>query len=154
MKLATVARADSIQAAAVADSIAFAALPRWKQRKILAERARVAAAANPQAAAATAPAAADSTAAPAEPVEQGPFGIDAGQFLDEEQAKAMSDALKSKTGLPAQVVTDGEGASATYHVVLGSFPRRSTAEARANALLSKGMVDQAGVMVLPKSAQP
>ena len=155
--LAVVAHADSVAAQARADSIAFAALPKWKQRQILAQKAKAAAAA----AAASAPAAGatptaaaaapESTAAPAQPVEPGPFGIDAGQFIDQAQANTMVETLKAKTGLAAQVVTEGEGDAASYHVVLGHFSSRATAEARATSLLGKGLVDQASVMPLPKT---
>ncbi len=176
--LAQVRQADSLAAVARADSIAFAALPRWQQRKILAERAKLAAAASaaagtppssaPSAGAAataatgTSPAgapaatpatgAAESTAAEAPaPRERGPFGIDAGQFIDEARASQVADALKAKLNMAAQVVTEGEGAGATYHVLLGSFSSRSAAEAKASSLLEKGLVEQGAVVALPKA---
>src|SRR5690349_6313202 len=171
--LAEQARVDSIAAKAHADSVAFAALPKAQQRKILAERAKAAAAASGGSSASTpakpataagataggaavggAPAATGGAAAggaaaggaaaePAPPKEKGPYAIDAGQFLDQAQATTTADALKGTTGLAAQVTTDGEGDAATYHVLLGSYASRAAAEAKASALLSKSLVQQA-----------
>jgi hypothetical protein len=169
--LAQVHMADSLAAVARADSIAFAALPKWKQRQILAEKAKKEAAAKAAVAGATAPKAGATTAAatggaaggaaaagaageaPAEnaaPEEAGPFGIDAGQFLDETKAGEVATDLKGKTGLAAAVVPMGEGDDTSYHVVLGSYPHRGAAESKANSLLSKGMLNEASVVALPK----
>jgi hypothetical protein len=172
--MAQARQADSLKAVAHADSIAFAKLPKWKQKQILAEKAKKAgggaAAAAPsapakpaggQAATGASTAAggaasggaapgggAPATAAePATPKEVGPFGIDAGQFLDETRANQVADELKTKTSLAARVVNMND----TYHVLLGSYSSRGAAEAKANSLLSKGMVEQAGVVALPKS---
>ncbi len=68
--LDAVARADSIVAKALADSLAFAALPKAQQRKILAERAKAAAAATEAEKKAAAPATASATA-PAKPAAGG-----------------------------------------------------------------------------------
>jgi len=177
--LATVHRADSLAAVARADSIAFAKLPKWQQQKVLAEKAKKAAAATaasasaatkPAAGAATsgtaatkpAPAAgaaarhasktADSSAAePAAPKEMGPFGVDAGQFIDQAQATQIADDLKTKAGLPTQVVTVGEGDAATYHVFVGKFSTHAAAEAAATRLRAKGLVQQGAVTPLPKT---
>jgi len=89
-------------------------------------------------------------AEPAPPKEKGPYAIDAGQFLDQTQATTTADALKGTTGLAAQVITDGEGDAATYHVLLGSYASRAAAEAKASALLSKSLVQQAAVVPIPK----
>jgi hypothetical protein len=58
--------------------------------------------------------------------------------------------LKGKTGLAATVVPMGEGDDLSYHVVLGSYPHRGTAESKANSLLAKGMLNEASVVALPK----
>jgi len=169
--LAKVRMADSLVAVARADSIAFAALPKWKQRQILAERAKLAAAARastspPPAAAGGATGAAASPgatgagaagtgggteAAPETPPEPGPFGIDAGQFLDEARAGEVAAELKEKTGLAAAIVPMGEGDELAYHVVLGSYPGRAAAESKANSLLAKSLLSEASVVKLPKS---
>ena len=151
--LAAVAHADSLRAQAVADSIAFTKLPKWKQRQILAKKAadaaKAAAAANPSTAPAAA--AAPDTSAPAAPVETGPFGIDAGQFLDQQQANDKAAEFKTATGLAAIVSTEGEGDAATYHVLLGKYSSRASAEAKASSLLGKGVVPQAIVVKLPST---
>ena len=172
--LAKVRMADSLAAVARADSIAFAALPKWKQRQILAEKAKkeaaasgaTASAAKPATGAAGGAAAAGATAGgaaaggaaaggaetePAKPAEAGPFGIDAGQFLDEAKAGEIAGTLKDKTGLAAAVVPMGEGDDTSFHVVLGSYTSRGAAESKANSLLSKGMLTEASVVALPKA---
>ena len=167
--------ADSLVAVARADSIAFAALPKWKQRQILAEKAKAEAAKSGGATASgsggTSATAASSGGAPAAsggsgsggeaegsaaaaPEPAGPFGIDAGQFIDEARAGEIAASLKEKTGLPAAVVSMGEGDDVAFHVLLGSYPRRGTAESKANGLLSKGLLTQAVVVALPKAPTP
>ena len=172
--LAQVHMADSLRAVAVAESVAFAALPKWKQRQVLAEKAKKAAAASgasaggatpPKGGATPAPAAggaaggtaaaagggaAGAPEAAATPEEAGPFGIDAGQFLDETKAGEVATDLKGKTGLAATVVPMGEGDDTSYHVVLGSYPHRGAAESKANSLLAKGTLNEASVVALPK----
>jgi len=176
--LAVVHRADSLAAVARADSIAFTKLPKSQQRKILAERAKKAGAAgaaattgsttatsapHPAAGAGPKPAGAaasgshgskapDSSATePPAPHESGPFGIDAGQFLDQARATQVADDLKAKAGMAAQVVTAGEGDAATYHVYVGKFATRAAAEAAAMRLLAKGLVEQGVAVPLPKA---
>jgi len=165
--LARVRMADSLAAIVRADSIAFAALPKWKQRQILAEKAKKAAAASgatastPATTGAAGGAAAAggagaaggeaAAAAPETPAEAGPFGIDAGQYLDETRAGEVAATLKEKTGLAATVVPMGQGEEQSFHVVLGSYPRRSAAESKAGSLLSKGLVSEASVVALPKA---
>jgi len=157
--LAVVAHADSVAAQAHADSIAFAALPKWKQRQILAKRAqedaKKAAAAGGGATAAggagAATAAAQPDTTPPPPVETGPFAIDAGQFLDQAEANDKAAELKTATGLAAVVSTEGEGDAATFHVLLGKYSSRGSAEAKASSLLSKGLVGQASVVKMPPS---
>jgi hypothetical protein len=157
--LAVVAHADSVAAVARADSIAFTKLPKWKQRQVLAKRAaedaKKAAAAGggaaPAAGAGAAAAAAPADTTPPPPVETGPFAIDAGQFLDQGQANDKAAELKTATGLATLVTTEGEGDAATYHVLLGKYSSRGSAEAKASALLSKALVAQATVVKMPSS---
>lgn len=162
--LAAVHRADSLAVVARADSIAFAKLPKSQQRRILAERARAAAApkgtaapgASATGAAAAAPApkagAADSASSePAAPREKGPFSIDAGQYIDEARANEVAAALKTKTPLAVQVVNVTSGSESTYHVMLGSFATRAAAEKAAGKVFESGIAEQAAVVPLPKS---
>ena len=87
------------------------------------------------------------SAEPAEPKVSGPYGIDAGQYLDEAKANEVAADLKTKTGLASRVANIED----TFHVLLGSYSSRAAAEAKASALLTKGQVEQAGVVPLPKS---
>jgi cell division septation protein DedD len=167
--MAKVRAADSLAAIKRADSLAFAALPLSKQKKILAEKAKAekaaAAAANPPApkpaapapakgaTAGGAPAAHDSSSTPATPPpprEHGPFAIDAGEYVDQGKANSVADDLKAKTKLAAQVTTLDGG---TFHVLLGKFPSRSAAESKANSLMGKGLIEQGGVIPIPKPAE-
>lgn len=139
----SVARADSIAA--------FEALPRSKQRQIIAERARAARQAAGGGATASSGGGAGGTAAAAEePEEEGPFALDAGQFLFEDAANRAAATLKESTGLDAVVRAVGSGDDATYHVYLGRYTSRSAATAAANDLLGKGSVPQARVVKAPK----
>ena len=165
--LAAAAHADSLRAQAVADSIAFAKLPKWKQRQILAAKAKKAAAATAAASPAAKPAApatgastgaapaagagaADTSAkAPPAPVEKGPFVIDAAQFLDEARANQEAEALKTKTSLPASVVGVAVGGATSYHVYLGKYTSRGRAEAAAGKLFDSGSITQAAVVPQP-----
>ena len=165
-------QADSVRAIAHADSVAFAKLPKWKQKQILAAKAAAAGgaaggASSTPAAAGGAKASGGATAGggatasggatagggatttpsePAAPHESGPYAIDAGQYLDESRANTVADELKTKTGLAAHVANISD----TYHVLLGSFSKRSAAEARGNALFTAGKIEQAGVVAIPK----
>lgn len=150
--LAAVAHADSVTMAARADSIAFAKLPKWKQKQILAKKsadAAKAAGGSTAAAGATGSTPAPDTSAAAPPVEKGPFAIDAGQFLDQAQANDKAAEFKAATGLAAIVTTEGEGDAATFHVLLGKFSSRGSAEAKASGLLGKSLVSQATVVKMP-----
>jgi hypothetical protein len=168
--MAKVRAADSLAAIKRADSLAFAALPKSQQKKILAEKAKAekaaAAAANPPApkpapaapakgaTAAAAKAAGDTSGAaatPAPPREHGPYAIDAGEYVDQGKANSVADDLKAKTKLAAQVTALDGG---TFHVLLGKFASRGAAESKANALMGKGLIEQGGVIPIPKPAPP
>lgn len=144
----SVARADSIAA--------FEALPRWRQRQIIAERERAARAAAGGGATSTGGASASGGGgtAPAqtqaEPEEAGPFALDAGQFLFEDAANRAATTLGESTGLETVVRAVGSGDNATYHVYLGNYSSRSAATAAANDLLGKGAVAQARVVRAPR----
>jgi len=123
--IAHVRTADSLVAVARADSIAaFQKLPRWKQRQIIARQGGAAAAAL---------------------VEQGPFALDAGEFLFEDRARTEAEALKASTGLAARVTRAG----GAFHVYLGQFDDRDAAARAAANLAAKGLVQEARVVQLP-----
>jgi cell division protein FtsN len=139
--LANVAKLDSMRIAnRLADSLAHVGKP---VAKTPAPKAPTPTASAPKPSAG-ASAAAPKTAPPAEPVaakpaEKGPFGLDVGTFLDEDRAKAELEKLSTATGLKGTVITRED----VFHVVLGSFPTRSAANKRAEALVAKSLVSQA-----------
>lgn len=140
--LAKVRMADSIMAVRRADSLAFAALPKWKQLQVLREKAAAGdAKAQQQLDALKAASAGDPDA--------GPFGIDAGEYLDDVRASQVADELKASTGLDARVVTRGSGDNQTFHVVVGRYDARPEADAAARQLLARGMIRQ-GIVVTVK----
>jgi len=174
---AKAARADSIAAQARADSLAFAALPKSKQRQILAQRAKAhadslaaaakkaggssppgaGAAATAGSASATKPVAAapesGAAATPPTPKEKGPYAVDVGDFIEEGRAKEVADALKPTAGAAVQVIPVTGDGGATYHVFVGNFKSRASAEALGAKLFSKGVVEQANVVPLPKAPE-
>ena len=129
--VARVRAADSLAAVARADSIAaFNKLPKWKQRQILAQQAR----------------AAGGTAAVV-PEEEGPFAIDAGEFLFEDKAQAVATELAASTGLEARAKSAAGG---TYHVYVGRFDSRDAAAKAVNDLLGKHLLTEAHVVPAPR----
>ena len=139
--LANVAKLDSMRIAnRLADSLAHVGKP---VTKTPAPKAPTPTASAPKPSAG-ASAAAPKTAAPAAPVaakpaEKGPFGLDVGTFLDEDRAKTELEKLSAATGLKGTVIARDD----VFHVVLGSFPTRSAADKRAEALVAKSLVSQA-----------
>lgn len=140
--LAKVRMADSLLAIKRADSLAFAALPKWKQLQVLKEKA-AAGDANAQRALD------ELKAASAGDPDAGPFGIDAGEYLDDARASQVADELKASTGLDAKVVKRGSGDNESFHVVLGRYEARPDADAAAKQLLARGMIRQ-GIVVVAK----
>lgn len=140
---AEAAAAESLANVARIDSMRTAALAAAESAGIKPPAPPSAAAAKPRVTATSTPPAASGGAAapPAEPkvVEKGPFGIDIGTFLDEERAKSELEKASAATGLTGSVVTRED----VFHVVLGSFPSRSAADKRAEALVGRGLVNQA-----------
>ena len=127
---AAVRTADSLAVVARADSIAaFNKLPRSKQRQILIQQAR----------------AAGGTALADLEKAEGPYVIDAGEFMFEDKARTEAEALKTSTKLAARVAKVG----GTYHIYLGRFETRAPAERAAADLAAKGLVQEASVVATP-----
>lgn len=122
--------ADSLVAVARADSItAFLKLPKWKQNKIL------------------------GIVTPGEPdlEEKGSFVLDAGSFLFEEPANKAMAAIQGSSKLAVRVVPVTDGGNTSYHVYVGHFATRGAAQGAADNLLTKGLVNQANVVLEPKA---
>jgi hypothetical protein len=131
--LARIHAADSLRAVARADSIAaFLKLPKWRQRQILGK---------------------GSPGQPGEPnaAEEGTFVLDVGSFLFAEPANAAANGLKGRTKLEVRVVPAVVGSDTTYHVYVGRFGFRGEAQEAADALLARGLANEAKVVSLPRS---
>jgi type II secretory pathway predicted ATPase ExeA len=78
-------------------------------------------------------------------------GIEVASYLDPYRASSESARLSELTGLSGRVVgaTDAEGQA--FRVVLGSFGSRKKAERAADALINRGLIDQARVVPLGKT---
>jgi len=100
--------------------------------------------------AATKPAATKPAGEVAKP-EGGPYGIAVGSpYMFDDKANATKDDLASKTGLAGRVRTVKDGGTDMFQVVLGSFPTKAAAQAKADELTGSGAVEQARVVPLPK----
>src|SRR5262245_15197814 len=149
---ALIAHADSLRAAATAESLA--AIMRDSLR---ADRIRVAALSKPSPKPTPAAAASKSTgasagsgaaAAAAPPPPQKKYGLIVGEYIDEAKANEVKDQLTASTSLPGRVVSVDNGNA--FRVILGSFDGRAAAEKAAGDLSGKGLVSQAQVTALPK----
>lgn len=135
------ALADSLAAVARADSIAaFKKLPKWKQRQVIAAQAKAEGKDTKTAL---------KEAAEEVPMEEGPFVLDAGQYLFDGPANQAAAALKA-AGLDATVKTVGSGDNEVFHVYVGKYSTRSAAVKAANELIAKGTAPQARVVPAPK----
>ena len=152
-KQAAIAHADSLRAAATAESLAAV-----MRDSLRADSIRVAL--NPPkptpkpkpSPTASAPkassGAAGSTAAAAPPAETRKYGLIVGEYIDEGKANEVKDQLAASTSLPGRVIPVDNGNS--FRVILGSFEGRAAAEKAAGELSGKGLVNQAQVTALPK----
>lgn len=155
---AQIAHADSLRAAASAESLAAV-----MRDSLRADSARVAAmpkpspkpGAKPGASAAGASAshsssgaAGGSVAAAPPPADTRRYGLIVGEFMDEARANEVKDQLAGSTSLPGRVVSVDNGNA--FRVILGAFEGRAAAEKAASDLSGKGLVNEARVTVLPK----
>jgi hypothetical protein len=102
-------------------------------------------------------AAADKAAAdkaPAKPAPAGAtFGISVATYLDSDRAQAEKVKLAASTGMPVAVREAKEGGASVYHLVLGGFDSRTSAEDAATDLIKKGLVEEARIVPGPKVAR-
>ena len=152
-RLAVIAHADSVRAAATADSLAAimrdslradsirtAAMPKPSPKPTPAATASRAPASTPSGGGAAA------AAAPAAPARK--YGLIVGEYMDEGKANEVKDKLTASTSLPGRVISVDNGNA--FRVILGSFDGRAAAEKAAGELASKGDVNEARVTALPK----
>lgn len=150
-RLAVIAHADSLRAAAAAESLAVV-----MRDSLRADSIRTAAMPKPSpkpspAASSASKSPSGSGAAPAAaapPAETRKYGLIVGEFIDEARANEVKDQLTSSTSLPGRVISVDNGNA--FRVILGSFDGRAAAEKAAGELSSKGQVSEARVTALPK----
>jgi cell division septation protein DedD len=148
---AVIAHADSLRAAAVAESAAVV-----MRDSLRADSIRIAA--MPKPSPKPSPAASSgsktpsgsgaATATTAPPAETKKYGLIVGEFIDETRANEVKDQLTGSTSLPGRVISVDNGNA--FRVILGSFEGRAAAEKAAGDLSSKGLVSEARVTALPK----
>jgi cell division protein FtsN len=151
-RLAIIAHADSLKAAAIADSVALAqrdSIRADSLRASLLPKPKVKPTPPPTASAPSAPAGGSAPAtAAAPPAVTRHYGLAVGEFLDEDKANSEKDRLATSTGLPGRVVPIDKGAS--FQVIIGSYDSKSAAQKAAGDLSGKGVVNEAQVTLLPK----
>jgi hypothetical protein len=96
--------------------------------------------------AATATQAKDTT----EPESNTNFGIGVASYLDIDRAREEKDKFVQSTTLPAVVVPFAEDGSTMYRVVLGRWATSGDAERAANALMERGLITEARVVMIPR----
>ena len=97
------------------------------------------------------------TATPANSAKPAPagatFGISVATYLDADRAKAEKAKLAASTGMPVAVQEAREGGTSVYHLVLGGFDSRTSAEDAATDLIKRGLVEEARIVPGPKVAR-
>ncbi|MEQ1832936.1 MAG: SPOR domain-containing protein, partial [Candidatus Eisenbacteria bacterium] len=90
-------------------------------------------------------------AAPATSTESAThFGVGVAAFLDADRARSERDRLSKETTLPGIVVPFRDAGTTMYRVVLGRWATSDDAEKAANALMERGMINEARVVTIPK----
>jgi general secretion pathway protein A len=90
-----------------------------------------------------APATAESSGAPH-------FGVGVAEFLDADRASTEKDRLSHDTTLPAVVMPFNDAGTTMYRVVLGRWSTQADAESAANALMERGLINEANVVRIPR----
>ena len=78
------------------------------------------------------------------------YGVGVASFLDADRARIEKDRLTRDTTLPGLVLPYHDAGTTMYRVVLGRWPATADAEQAANALMERGLINEARVVPLPK----
>jgi type II secretory pathway predicted ATPase ExeA len=81
------------------------------------------------------------------------FGIAVATYLNSDRAEAERAKLAASTNLPVRIQPGTEGGTSVYHLVLGGFDSRASAEVAASELVRKGLVEEARIVPEPKVAK-
>jgi hypothetical protein len=71
-------------------------------------------------------------------------------FLDADRAATEKDRLTRDTTLPGMVVPFKDGDQTMYRVILGRWSTAADAERAANALLERGLINEAHVIPIAR----
>lgn len=78
------------------------------------------------------------------------FGVGVASFLDADRARGEKDRLSRDTTLPGMVMPFRDAGTTMYRVVLGRWGTAADAEKAANALMERGLINEARVVTIPK----
>ncbi len=78
------------------------------------------------------------------------YGVGVAAYLDEDRARTEGDRLSHDTTLPATLLSFQEAGTTMYRVVLGRWSTSSDAERAANALMDRGLINEAHVVAIPR----
>jgi hypothetical protein len=76
------------------------------------------------------------------------FGVIVGTFLDEDRAKQEGARIGAAAHLPSSTLTVQEGGTSVYRVVVGRFDTNLAAETAASNLITKGLANEARIVIL------
>ena len=107
----------------------------------------------PKAAAGALDASGPATSAATKPAVAQTFGISVATYLDSDRAEAEKVKLAASTGMTVAVREAHEGGTSVYHLVVGGFDSRVSAEDAASDLVKKGLVEEARIVPGPKVAK-
>lgn len=78
------------------------------------------------------------------------YGVGVAAYLDADRARVEKDRLSRDTTLPGQVMPFKDGGTTMYRVVVGRWATSGDAEKAANALMERGLINEARVVQIPK----
>lgn len=78
------------------------------------------------------------------------YGVGVAAYLDADRARVEKDRLSRDTTLPGQVISFRDGGTTMYRVVVGRWASSNDAEQAANALMERGLINEARVVQIPK----
>ena len=81
------------------------------------------------------------------------FGIAVATYLNPDRAETEKAKLAASTGMSVSVLEASEGGTSVYHLVLGGFDTRTSAEDAASDLIRRGLVEEARIVPGPKLAK-
>ena len=78
------------------------------------------------------------------------YGVGVASYLDEVRANTERDRYAADTALPATVMPYNDAGTTMFRVVVGRWASSNEADRNANALMERGLINEARVVQLPK----